>query len=129
MEAVLIITALVVCMGLSRFFGGRHERAIRKLLAIDRICRKADVGEKDFEISPVSFHDIFATGGSRGYRHYTFEASAAIYPQAKIKQNPFVVIGRYEIDRTVTSRLIEDKIAEDIIRIREGLLEQAEAAA
>ena len=125
-DSVLIIAGLAAFLIFRYFFRSNHntEEQIWKLISRERICRDAQVDQKDLRISVTSYYEV---GESKSrlpaQSQYNFKVSCKIAGPGS-KRSKWVKIGDvYSVNITSDAELIEESIIQDIKHAQNVLIQ------
>ncbi len=104
------------------------NRQIREIVALDRICRLADIGENDLKF--IVLHSYrFMKSSEYGYQRRFFVSFSyrcwrgldVIAKNGKAQRNPYFGLGDpIEVERFMDCSSIEEKVAKEILEIKKG---------
>ena len=121
-DSVLIIAGIAAFLIFNYFFRSNRntEEQIWKLISRERICRDAQVDQKDLRISVTSYYEV---GESKSrlpaQSQYNFKVSCKMAgPDSKRRK--WVTVGDgYSVNITSDAGLIEESIIQDIKRAQD----------
>lgn len=125
MEALGVGSYLLIAIVLHMLFHERIrdwwlKRKVRSLVAFDRICRLADIGEKNLVFRIDRSSTFGASNGMRGRDfEVTFLYAAPMSLKAETRKFPkHHVVGEMRFDCFSDCTKIEEKVAESIIQVK-----------
>ncbi|HBP30373.1 MAG: hypothetical protein ACTIKR_08535 [Advenella sp.] len=121
-DSVLIIAGIAAFLIFNYFFRSNNntEEQIWKLISRDRICRDAQVDQKDLKISVTSYYEVGASKSRLpAQSQYNFKVSCKM-PSSGSRRRKWVPVGNgYSVNITSDAELIEDSIIQDIKRAQD----------
>lgn len=121
-DSVLIIAGIAAFLIFNYFFRSNNntEEQIWKLISRDRICRDAQVDQKDLRISVTSYYEVGASKSRLpAQSQYNFKVSCKM-PSSGSRRRKWVTVGNgYSVNITSDAELIEDSIIQDIKRAQD----------